>query len=294
MDAFTKKMRRRLQEIRSYIITKIRGSIQIPEEERSDIIDMTSVEKLRDVEGIVSSLDTDTLKLVERALDKIDSGTYGICELCGVDIDRERLEEVPYVRYCVDCQERVEVEEVASRLGMEDLSSQPVVSKILADDGGDVELYEEEEVGAHERMAMSEEVEEGEEEGEGAEYETRQGGEIEIGGEELPEGLEEEVEREIREEEKEFSLATDEEETPYTERILGGGKKEKKVKEKKVKEKKVKEKKVKKIVAKKEKVDEGKRKERRKFRGEEKTKKEKRKEKESGKLRKSKLRKRKK
>lgn len=44
------------------------------------------------------------LEDVARALDKLDSGTYGTCEACGETIPDERLEAVPGARYCVEHQ----------------------------------------------------------------------------------------------------------------------------------------------------------------------------------------------
>jgi DnaK suppressor protein len=49
-----------------------------------------------------------TLDEVGRALAKLGDGTYGLCEACGVRIDRARLEALPYARYCLDCQSRQE------------------------------------------------------------------------------------------------------------------------------------------------------------------------------------------
>lgn len=37
---------------------------------------------------------------VNDALDRIERGTFGRCEECGQEISRERLEAVPYTRYC--------------------------------------------------------------------------------------------------------------------------------------------------------------------------------------------------
>lgn len=42
---------------------------------------------------------------IKSALRKMDSGEYGICEGCGDDISPRRLEVLPAVRYCTDCQE---------------------------------------------------------------------------------------------------------------------------------------------------------------------------------------------
>lgn len=37
------------------------------------------------------------------ALEKIEKGRYGICEFCGNEIDRQRLEALPYTRLCIKC-----------------------------------------------------------------------------------------------------------------------------------------------------------------------------------------------
>ena len=44
-----------------------------------------------------------TLADVERALVKIDNGTYGQCEQCGQAIPEQRLEAMPTARRCIAC-----------------------------------------------------------------------------------------------------------------------------------------------------------------------------------------------
>jgi len=48
------------------------------------------------------------LKDIDDALGRLDRGTYGICEECGKLIDEARLEAVPWARYCVVDQARIE------------------------------------------------------------------------------------------------------------------------------------------------------------------------------------------
>ncbi|MCL5985934.1 MAG: TraR/DksA C4-type zinc finger protein [Actinobacteria bacterium] len=49
----------------------------------------------------------DSLKVlisrIDKALEKIENGTYGICEICGKDIGYERLKAIPFVDLCIDC-----------------------------------------------------------------------------------------------------------------------------------------------------------------------------------------------
>jgi DnaK suppressor protein len=43
------------------------------------------------------------LEEVDHALTRIEQGTFGRCENCGREISRERLEALPYTRYCIRC-----------------------------------------------------------------------------------------------------------------------------------------------------------------------------------------------
>ncbi len=50
----------------------------------------------------------ETLKQVEKALDRFGHGTYGVCEVCGQPIDPARLKALPHAPTCLDCQRRLE------------------------------------------------------------------------------------------------------------------------------------------------------------------------------------------
>lgn len=47
-----------------------------------------------------------SLSEIDRALAKIDEGTYGTCDDCGREIPRERLEARPAASLCIDCSTR--------------------------------------------------------------------------------------------------------------------------------------------------------------------------------------------
>ena len=55
----------------------------------------------------MNSLDYGQLRLVEEALDRVNSGDYGICLSCEQAIPRKRLQALPWARYCVPCQEAI-------------------------------------------------------------------------------------------------------------------------------------------------------------------------------------------
>jgi DnaK suppressor protein len=45
------------------------------------------------------------LRWVNRALRKMDLGTYGVCERCGTEIAIERLEALPWAILCIGCKQ---------------------------------------------------------------------------------------------------------------------------------------------------------------------------------------------
>ncbi|MCC7491304.1 MAG: TraR/DksA C4-type zinc finger protein [Fimbriimonadaceae bacterium] len=49
-----------------------------------------------------------TLAQIQLALDRLDDGTFGICEMCGCEVPEARLERMPWVATCVECQRMLE------------------------------------------------------------------------------------------------------------------------------------------------------------------------------------------
>ncbi len=54
--------------------------------------------------GLLSK-EYETLSVLRYALEKIEHGTYGICESCGEPIPKGRLKIMPYALLCVKCEE---------------------------------------------------------------------------------------------------------------------------------------------------------------------------------------------
>jgi RNA polymerase-binding transcription factor DksA len=60
-------------------------------------------------------LGSSTLTQIDSALEKIGSGTYGLCESCEEAIHPDRLEVLPFASLCVSCQRRKEQEVIEER-----------------------------------------------------------------------------------------------------------------------------------------------------------------------------------
>lgn len=70
-----------------------------------------------DQELAVSLLENDNLIAadIRAALERIEQGTFGRCEECDRDIGKERLQALPFARYCIDCAKTLERQGVTGR-----------------------------------------------------------------------------------------------------------------------------------------------------------------------------------
>jgi DnaK suppressor protein len=55
----------------------------------------------------LNRLDYLQLRMIEAALDRLNSGDFGTCLACEEPIPAKRLKALPWARYCVDCQETI-------------------------------------------------------------------------------------------------------------------------------------------------------------------------------------------
>jgi RNA polymerase-binding transcription factor len=77
------------------------------EEAVADLLTSTNV--------AVLEREVNELRDVEAALQRIRTGSYGVCDTCGDDIERERLEAYPAAERCVDCERDREVGRAGGR-----------------------------------------------------------------------------------------------------------------------------------------------------------------------------------
>ena len=61
--------------------------------------------------------DGGTLNQIESSLERIEEGSYGQCEECGVKIPKSRLNAIPYATLCVRCAEQQEQDSWTLALG---------------------------------------------------------------------------------------------------------------------------------------------------------------------------------
>ena len=106
---------RKLLRLRDYIIdqetdlTAKAREIE-PKYLQREAADVSSEEFQRDFALGKISADQDLLADIEEALDRIEAGTYGTCQLTGKPIPLTRLHAVPWTRFTVEAEEQIERE----------------------------------------------------------------------------------------------------------------------------------------------------------------------------------------
>lgn len=93
----------RKQNILSFI-SESRSSIdQIKNQEVNDELDYAELVSDSFTEGMIANHQIEELAQIEDAIKKIDKGTYGICDMCGVNIPLGRLKAKPFAKFCTEC-----------------------------------------------------------------------------------------------------------------------------------------------------------------------------------------------
>jgi len=70
--------------------------------------DVASETYEREKEFALSENVSELMAKVDRALEKLDEGTYGTCDRCSREISPERIHVLPYATMCVKCQDAIE------------------------------------------------------------------------------------------------------------------------------------------------------------------------------------------
>jgi DnaK suppressor protein len=92
-------------------------------EELSDEMDLSSAELEQNMRMRLRSREALFLKKIDESLEKIQAGTFGICESCEEEIEFSRLEVRPTAQLCIQCKEAEELLENRSADGRKSKSA---------------------------------------------------------------------------------------------------------------------------------------------------------------------------
>lgn len=77
---------------------------EAPAEVPSDVYDRATIDGSKEISAMLQHEDSQHWLAINTALAKIESGEYGLCDICGQPINEARLEAVPTAAYCLKCQ----------------------------------------------------------------------------------------------------------------------------------------------------------------------------------------------
>jgi DnaK suppressor protein len=117
--ALLKNARERLLNMRRQVLREIDNDLKEGREgakdDGMDTYDLASEERDREISFILSDREREKLQAIQEALERIEDGSYGICDSCEAEIAPARLEAMPFTRLCVSCQSDREKEMKQSR-----------------------------------------------------------------------------------------------------------------------------------------------------------------------------------
>lgn len=103
----------KLQEQRSALLSEAESALnELPGQTIfPDLGDQATAETDRNFMLRLRGREQRLLKKIDEAIERIDNGTFGICDDCGNEIDVKRLEARPVTTMCIECKTLQEEEE---------------------------------------------------------------------------------------------------------------------------------------------------------------------------------------
>jgi DnaK suppressor protein len=107
-DFYQKKLLKMREDILNKAKKLKEDSYSLGTDGIQDMADAASNTYTADILMSISDNDLKLLKDIDNTLDKMEKGTYGICEECEEKIIEKRLEANPVARYCITCKRQME------------------------------------------------------------------------------------------------------------------------------------------------------------------------------------------
>jgi DnaK suppressor protein len=109
---FKELLDERLEELLSQADNTVSGMTD-QKENFPDPTDRATLEADRNFMLRIRDREHKLIKKIKKALDRIEDGTFGICDNCGEDISFARLKARPVTTQCIDCKTKQEAQEKA-------------------------------------------------------------------------------------------------------------------------------------------------------------------------------------
>src|SRR3954462_12601653 len=108
IEQYKKRLEERQVELRRVVSRNVQDGRDADVETAQDIADKAANSYTKEFLFSQSNNERQLLGQVEEALTRIREGAFGECANCGNDMNPKRLEAVPWAKYCIECQEKME------------------------------------------------------------------------------------------------------------------------------------------------------------------------------------------
>ncbi len=108
------QMRQNLVKRRDALRQALAGDLsslkELSNQKSGDMVDAALDSAQDEINSQLAEVESRELAMIEKAIERMHTGFYGVCEMCSIKIPLARLKALPYATLCIDCQRELERE----------------------------------------------------------------------------------------------------------------------------------------------------------------------------------------
>ena len=108
LEYYRKKLQAKREELLKIIARTEQGGRAADDDPTVDLADKAANSYTKEFLFGQTNHERFTLQLVNEALERIRTSSFGVCANCEEEVQQKRLEAVPWARHCIACQEKQE------------------------------------------------------------------------------------------------------------------------------------------------------------------------------------------
>jgi DnaK suppressor protein len=108
VEGYKKRLQQKQEELLRLVSKSEQDGREADGEVTQDIADKAANSYTKEFLFHQSDDNRRALQLVTEALERMKTGSYGLCVACHEEVESKRLEAVPWARHCIECQEKQE------------------------------------------------------------------------------------------------------------------------------------------------------------------------------------------
>ncbi len=109
IDFFKKLLTEQLDALLEHAEIMVHDLIDKDHETSPDFLDRASFESEQGTMLRIRDRESKLIRKIQRSLENLEDGSFGICEMCEKEIAIERLKARPVTNYCIKCKTKMEV-----------------------------------------------------------------------------------------------------------------------------------------------------------------------------------------